>query len=84
MTKSDYLKVFLNTLEQQLQANSPSFVRTTLARLEGTGYSTTDAKALMAGIIAHQMAYSIYDDTPFDQQQYQQLLSQLPELPDLD
>lgn len=83
MPKKRFAQVFLNILDQQLASNSPPFVRTTLARLEKEGHSPEEAKALIAGVIAHFMADLIDEDAPFDNTEYQHLLDQLPNLPGL-
>ncbi len=84
MSNKDLLKVFLNTLEEQLKSGKPPFVQNTLWRLVNQGYTQAEAKAMMAGVMAHQMADSIFGDTPFDQLKYQLLLAQLPKLPGID
>ena len=84
MTNKDFLKVFLNTLEEQLASGKPPFVQNTLWRLVKLGYTQEEAKAIMAGVMANQMADSIFGDTPFNQLKYQLLLNQLPKLPGLD
>ena len=84
MTNKDFLKVFLNTLEEQLASGKPPFVQNTLLRLVKLGYTQEEAKAMMAGVMANQMADSIFGDTPFNQLKYQLLLNQLQKLPGLD
>ena len=84
MTNKDFIKVFLNTLEEQLASGKPPFVQNTLWRLVKLGYTQEEAKAMMAGVMANKMADSIFGDTPFNQLKYQLLLNQLPKLPGLD
>ncbi|PSR10588.1 MAG: hypothetical protein DA408_15495 [Bacteroidetes bacterium] len=74
-------QLFIGTVESQLANNNPPFVRSTLARLESEGYSTEQATAMMAGIVAQLMADMIANDELFDETRYQQLLLKLPELP---
>jgi hypothetical protein len=74
-------QLFIGTVESQLASNHPPFVRSTLARLEGEGYATEQAKVMMAGIVAQLMADMIANDELFDETRYQQLLLKLPELP---
>ncbi|MGH1437228.1 MAG: hypothetical protein ACRBG0_22500 [Lewinella sp.] len=81
MSKDNLLKVFLNTVEEQLTSGKPPFVQNTLWRLVKMGYTQKEAKSMMAGVMAHQMADSILGDTPFNQLQYQLLLEKLPKLP---
>jgi hypothetical protein len=84
MSNNDLLKVFMNTLEEQLASGRPPFVQNTLWRLVNQGYTQEEAKAMMAGIMANQMADSIFGDTPFNQLKYQLLLDKLPKFPGID
>lgn len=82
MPKEHLQQLFQSVIEEQLSAGNPPYVKSTLARLINEGYSETEAKTMMAGVIAYHMSNMIHNDQAFDNGEYQRLLAQLPEFPD--
>ena len=72
---------FMETIDNQLKANDPPFVKTTLDRLLKKGLSRDEAKSLMAGTVAYLMFDMIAFDEPFNEVEYERLLHDLPNLP---
>lgn len=74
-------KQFAAIVDQQLRDDQPAFVRATLDRLQAAGYSEERGKDLIATCVAEEMMEMILTDAPFNEERYQQLLDQLPNLP---
>lgn len=68
-------------LDAQIDRNDPPEVRTTLARLEQSGYSRDAARNFVACILALEMRDVIDHRLPFDAARYLENLSRLPRFP---
>lgn len=75
-------QLFTGIINEQLAADKPAYVKTTLERLVSDGYSEEQAKTMMAGVVAYHMSNMINDDQPFDNEEYHKLLENLPDFPD--
>lgn len=68
-------------IENQLADNKPEAAQATLNKLMLVGYSREDSIDLMAHVLAFQIGEMFIDDTPFDNEAYEQALRNLPDLP---
>lgn len=71
----------LEMLDAQIARDDPPEVRSTLARLVGTGYSKDAARNFVACILAIEMRDVIGARLPFDFERYLDNLRRLPRLP---
>jgi len=72
---------FSEIVQRQLADNDPPFVRTTLDRLKGLGYSEEMATHLISVCVAQEVYAVISENAPFNIERYQKMLDQLPDLP---
>lgn len=72
----------IETIENQLAIGDPDFVQAVFNKLTLVGYEREDCLALMAQVLAHEIQGMVAADRPFDRDHYEQLLRQLPTLPE--
>ena len=67
--------------ENQIKNNKPPETNLTLIRLKKLGYSSDDAKQLIAQCIAVEIYTVMKEKKPFDEKRYFKNLTKLPEKP---
>ncbi|MEL6833262.1 MAG: hypothetical protein AAFP77_09735 [Bacteroidota bacterium] len=82
MANKHLQQLFQSVIEEQLATGQPPYAKRTLIRLKAEGYSETEAKTMMAGIVAYHMSNMIDSDQAFNNSEYEHLLRQLPNFPD--
>jgi hypothetical protein len=71
----------LDVVENQLRQGDPPETGQTLARLLKEGHSESDAKRLIACVVAAEIFGVLRERRVFDRERYVAALSALPELP---
>lgn len=79
----DLIETSLPAVEEQLNSPQTPYVKTAYENLTGThGLDPDTAKELIAQALAIVLNNMMLSGRPFDTNQYKQLLSELPALPD--
>ena len=73
--------IFRSVVGDQLQANDPPEVASTLRRLVATGLDETEAVELICAVVAAEMFDMMTEGREFNLQRYIRHLRNLPELP---
>ena len=68
-------------VENQLRDNDPPETRTTLERLVSAGHSRSDAKQMIASVVAVEMFNIMKSEQAFDLTRFIERLRRLPEPP---
>ena len=68
-------------VENQLRDNDPPETRKTLERLVNDGYAQSEAKRMIATVVAVEMFDIMKNDQAFDLDRFVERLQQLPEPP---
>lgn len=69
-------------IDNQLASGEPAFAQSVLNKLLLVGYDREDALDMMAIVLADEINALLEADRAFDMARYEQLLRQLPTLPD--
>jgi len=69
-------------VEQQLESGETKYVKTTFDRLLGGGETEDEAKMMIALCLADESNRMFIDKRGFDASRYQELLAELPVLPE--
>jgi len=72
----------LEVVENQLRDNDPPETRATLDRLMAEGHSRSEAKRLIACVVAAEMFHVFKERRPYDRGHFVAGLRGLPELPE--
>lgn len=73
----------IEAIENQLAAGEPAATQAVFNKLSLVGYERDEILALMAQVLAYEIHSLMREERPFDAQQYERLLRQLPDLPDI-
>ena len=71
----------MEVVDNQLRDNTPPETRQTLARLIGQGYSTAEAKRLIAHVVVSEIFDILKQGQPYNQARYVAALHRLPQTP---
>jgi len=72
---------FLEVVDNQLRDNNPPETKETLDRLKAEGYSTEDAKLLLAQAVAVEAYLIMKTQAPFNRDRFVRNLKALPQEP---
>lgn len=72
----------IEAVENQLASGEPAFVQAVLNKLTLVGYERTEILELIALVLGHEIRSLLHEERGFDTQRYEQLLRQLPDLPE--
>jgi hypothetical protein len=75
-------RVFLEVVENQLEANDPPETRETLKRLTSEGISEDNAKIYIAQAVCVEVYHALKHKQEFNLQRYLKNLKRLPEEPE--
>ncbi len=82
MNPADLLiRQFLAAVDDQLQSGQPPETTAALQRLQNEGFSTKDARLLIAQCVALEFTEALQSDTPFKNERFKQNLKALPATP---
>ncbi len=74
-------KAMFEVVENQLRGNDPPETRKTLERLVNDGYAQSEAKRMIATVVAVEMFDIMKNEQAFDLDRFVERLQQLPEPP---
>ena len=72
---------FLEVVDKQIHDGTPAATRQTFERLQREGHSATEAKHLIAGVVAAETFAIAKHKQPFDETRFVERLHQLPDMP---
>jgi hypothetical protein len=75
-------ETLIQAIENQLEAGEPAAAQATLNKLTLVGYEREETLKLMALALAYEIRLMLEEDRAFDATHYEQLLRNLPELPE--
>ena len=78
---SDAKKALLQVVDNQIRANNPPETKQTLQRLVREGYTSGEAKELIASLLVTRIHASLQEKKPFDDNLYVRQLKDLPAVP---
>jgi len=81
MDNTDLVSSLIPAVEQQLESKDTPFVKKHFDRLVKAGETADEAKKMIALCLADESNRMFIDRRDFDVDRYQELLSELPELP---
>lgn len=80
--RNDFLgEAFIETVQIQINENNPPIVRETCDRLKKMGYDESDAKRIIATVLATESLEMMKNKRTFDADRYARLLEKLPKMP---
>lgn len=80
--ETDLVTSLIPAVEQQLESDQTPFVKETYDRLVENEFSDEEAKQAIALCLADESNRMFIDKRDFDLERYQELLDDLPELPE--
>ncbi|RRV16589.1 hypothetical protein EGJ00_06965 [Pseudomonas saudiphocaensis] len=72
----------IQAIENQLEAGEPAAAQATLNKLTLVGYEREESLHMMALVLAHEVRLMLAEDRPFDNEAYESMLRNLPEMPE--
>jgi hypothetical protein len=72
----------IQAIENQLEAGEPAAAQATLNKLTLVGYERKESLHMMALVLAHEVRQMLAEDRPFDNEAYESMLRNLPEMPE--
>lgn len=75
-------ETLIQAIENQLEAGEPAAAQATLNKLTLVGYEREETLKMMALALAHEIRQMLEEDRAFDATHYEQLLRNLPDLPE--
>jgi len=72
----------IQAIENQLEAGEPAAAQATLNKLTLVGYEREESLHMMALVLAHEVRQMLAEDRPFDNEAYESMLRNLPEMPE--
>ena len=72
----------IQAVENQLEAGEPAATQATLNKLTLVGYEREESLHMMALVLAHEIRQMLAEDRPFDNEAYESMLRNLPEMPE--
>lgn len=72
----------IQAIENQLEAGEPAATQATLNKLTLVGYEREESLHMMALVLAHEVRQMLAEDRPFDNEAYESMLRNLPEMPE--
>lgn len=73
-------ETLIQAIENQLEAGEPAATQATLNKLTLVGYERGEVLKLMALVLAREIRQMLEQDRPFDIEEYETQLRNLPEL----
>lgn len=72
----------IQAIENQLEAGEPAAAQATLNKLTLVGYEREESLHMMALVLAHEVRQMLAEDRPFNNEAYESMLRNLPEMPE--
>ncbi len=79
MDKQERRELILEIVDNQINSNTPPETKAALERLVAEGYSTEEARGMIAGVVVSEIYDIMRNNETFDEKRFVAALNKLPE-----